>query len=232
MKGLSHTTAETLERERARRAFTDVEDLVRRCGLRREELETLAGIGALESLGLTRRQALWQAARAIRPAGPLLDESTRGRRGARSAAAAGLSPLPEMTAYEATLADYAGTGLTIGPHPLTHLRAALDRHRVLPTAELPRAGHGERVRTGGAVIVRQRPGTAKGVLFLTLEDETGMAQAIVSPELMRRHRETIVGTAGLVVEGRIQKRDGTLSVKADRFWRLTDLAAAPSHDFR
>jgi error-prone DNA polymerase len=112
------------------------------------------------------------------------------------------------------------------------LRAALARHRVLPTAALPRAANGARVRTGGAVIVRQRPGTAKGLLFLTLEDETGMAQAIVSPDLLERHRETIVDTAGLVVEGVVQKRDGTLSIKADRFWRLTDLVAARSHDFR
>ena len=121
-----------------------------------------------------------------------------GRRRRRSEPAAALT---EMTDYEATLADYAGTGLTTGPHPLTHLRPALARHRVLPAAELPRAAHGARVRTGGAVIVRQRPGTAKGLLFLTLEDETGMAQAIVSPDLLQRHRETIVGTAGLVVEG-------------------------------
>ena len=170
---------------------------------------------------------MWQAARAVRPTGPLLAEA--GGNGDRRPPTA---PLAEMTDYQATLADYAGTGLTTGPHPLTHLRPALTRHRVLTAAELPRAANGARVRTGGAVIVRQRPGTAKGLLFLTLEDETGMAQAIVSPDLLQRHREIIVGTAGLVVEGTLQKRDGTLSVKADRFWRLPDLAAAPSHDFR
>ena len=81
------------------------------------------------------------------------------------------------------------------------------------------------------MIVRQRPGTAKGLLFLTLEDETGMSQAIVSPDLLQEHRQLIVGSPGLVVEGVLQKKDGTLSVKAERFWRLTDLAAAPSHDF-
>ncbi len=227
VKGLRRPAGEAIERERERRPFRDADDLVRRCRLRREELETLAAIGALGSLGLSRRQALWQVARAARPAGPLLAAADGNGAGRRPVAA-----LAEMTDYEATLADYAGTGLTTGPHPLTHLRRALDRHRVLPAAELQRAAHGARVRTGGAVIVRQRPGTAKGLLFLTLEDETGMAQAIVSPDLLEQHRETIVGTAGLVVEGVVQKRDGTLSIKADRFWRLTDIAAAPSHDFR
>jgi error-prone DNA polymerase len=227
VKGLRHPAGEAIQHERSRRPFTDADDLARRCRLHREELETLAAIGALGSLGLSRRQALWQVARAVRPTGPLLVAASRN--GKRSLTQ---NALTEMTDYEATLADYAGTGLTTGPHPVTHLRSALARHRVLPTAELPRAAHGARVRTGGAVIVRQRPGTAKGLLFLTLEDETGMAQAIVSPDLLQRHRETIVGTAGLVVEGQVQKRDGTLSIKADRFWRLTDLAAAPSHDFR
>ncbi len=227
VKGLRRSAGEAIERARVRRPFRDTDDLVRRCHLRREELETLAAIGALGSLGLSRRQALWQVARAVRPAGPLLAEASRN--GQRRPPAAALA---EMTDYEATLADYAGTGLTTGPHPLTHLRPLLTRRRVLPTAELSRAANGARVRTGGAVIVRQRPGTAKGLLFLTLEDETGMAQAIISPDLLQRHRETIVGTAGLVVEGKVQKRDGTLSIKADRFWRLGDLVASPSHDFR
>ncbi|MEE8137689.1 MAG: OB-fold nucleic acid binding domain-containing protein [Thermoanaerobaculia bacterium] len=142
------------------------------------------------------------------------------------------SPLPEMTPFEETLADYAGAGLTTGPHPLEHLRRSLDRHRVIPAAELARIAHGTRVRTAGSVTVRQRPGTAKGMLFLTLEDETGMSQAMVTPDLLQENRQTIVGSAGLVVEGILQKRDGTLSVKAERFWRLSDVAAGPSHDFR
>jgi error-prone DNA polymerase len=82
------------------------------------------------------------------------------------------------------------------------------------------------------VIVRQRPGTAKGLLFLTLEDETGMSQAVVSPDLLQKHRKLIVGSPGLVVEGVLQKRDGTLSVKGERFWSLNKLVAVPSHDWR
>ncbi len=226
VRGLPHATAQTLEREQGRRPFADVDDLVRRCRLRRAELEPLAAVGALGSLGLSRRQALWQVARAVRDPGPLLAAGTAGGERRRLQ-----SPLREMSEYEATLADYAGTGLTTGRHPLAHMRAALDRRRVLPAAGLAGAEHGTRVRTAGAVIVRQRPGTAKGILFLTLEDETGMSQAIVSAELWQHHRELIVGAAGLMVEGVLQKRDGTLSVRAERFWRLSEIAAAPSHDF-
>ncbi len=226
--GLRRTAAEGIATEQQRRPFSDPDDLARRCRLRADELATLAEVGALASLGLTRRQALWQAARAARPAGELFAGETAGiRHDAREA-----SPLLEMTPFEETLADYAGTQLTTGPHPLAHLRPALDRHGVVPAARLASRAHGTRVRTAGAVTVRQRPGTAKGVLFLTLEDETGMSQAIVSPELLQRDRQILVGAAGLVVEGVLLQRDGSLSVRAERFWRLTDLAAAPSHDFR
>ncbi|MGH9361706.1 MAG: OB-fold nucleic acid binding domain-containing protein, partial [Thermoanaerobaculia bacterium] len=194
----------------------------RRCGLREPELETLAAIGALAPFGISRRAALWQVARIARPAGPLLD---------------GLedrdpSPLPEMTPPEETLADFDGTQLTLGPHPVAYLREALRRKGVVAAVDLPRYRHGDRVRVAGSVIVRQRPGTAKGLLFITLEDETGMSQAIVQPELLRKHRRLVVGASGLVVEGVVQKRDGTISVRGERFWGLHDLAAAtPSHDF-
>ena len=99
-------------------------------------------------------------------------------------------------------------------------------------AELRRLANGQRVRTAGSVIVRQRPGTAKGMLFLTLEDETGMSQAIVTPDLLRDHRRTIVGSPGLVVEGVLQCRDGSISVRAEKFWAIRELAPTPSHDFR
>ncbi|MGB5175079.1 MAG: OB-fold nucleic acid binding domain-containing protein, partial [Thermoanaerobaculia bacterium] len=142
------------------------------------------------------------------------------------------APLPEMSPYDETLSDYAGTGMTTGPHPLKHLRSSLDRQGVTLASDLHRVPNGKRVRTAGAVTVRQRPGTAKGILFLTLEDESGMSQAIVMPDLLQEQRQLIVRSPGLVVEGVLQKRDGTLSIKADKLWRLPDLAAAPSHDFR
>ena len=137
-----------------------------------------------------------------------------------------------MTAYEQTVADFEGTGLTTGAHPMTYWRERLAGRGVIPTAELPRRARGERVRIAGAVIVRQRPGTAKGTLFLTVEDESGMAQAIVSRALLHAHRPTIVGTPGLVVEGTVEAKDGSISVRAERFWPLRHLVDTPSHDFR
>ncbi len=222
VKGLRQDAAETIAKERLREPFRDADDLVRRSLLRRDELDTLAAIGALSSLGLSRRTALWQVARAARPSGPLF---------AATAPSADPSPLPEMTPFDETVADYAGSSLTAGPHPLSYFRPELEGRGVVPTAELGRRRRGEKVRIAGSVIVRQRPGTAKGVLFITLEDETGMAQAIVAPKLLHTHRQLIVGAAGLIVEGALERRDGTLSLRAERFWRLSDLTRVPSHDF-
>jgi error-prone DNA polymerase len=137
-----------------------------------------------------------------------------------------------MSPTEETLADFAGAGMTVGPHAMEHVRERLDRLGILRAADLIHQPAGARRRTAGSVIVRQRPGTAKGLLFLTLEDETGMCQALVTPDLLAAHRRLIVGTPNLVVEGVIQKKDGSVSLRADRFWPLQDLTATPSHDFR
>ncbi len=228
VRGLRKSAGEAIEREQAQSPFTGVEDLQRRCALRAEELTTLAQVGALSTFGLTRRAALWQVAQAARPVGPLLEENARRPGGAPRRR----SPLPEMTPFEETLHDYAGASLTTGAHPMTYVRAALRRRGVRTAAELTRLENGRRVRTAGSVIVRQRPGTAKGMLFLTLEDETGMSQAIVTPDLLREHRRTIVGSPGLVVEGILQCRDGSVSVRAEKFWPIREMTATPSHDFR
>jgi error-prone DNA polymerase len=222
VRGLRRAAGAVIETEQARAPFADPDDLARRAGLRPAELAALAAVGALGCFGLTRRAALWQAARAARPAGPLFE-------GIPDRAP---SPLPEMTPIEETIADFEVSQMTTGPHPVSHLRSALAGRGAVPAAELPRMDHGRRVRTAGAVIVRQRPATAKGMLFLTLEDETGMSQAIVTPDLLREHRRVIVGAGGLMVEGVLQNRDGCISVRADRVWRLGELETAPSHDFR
>jgi len=223
VRGLRRDAGRTIARERHEHGpYVSVEDLARRVRLRDGELSTLSSLGALASLGLTRRQALWQAARAARPVGPLFEEEPDDAP----------SPLAEMTPVEETVADFAGTSMTAGVHPVAHLRGALKKQGVVRTADLARFPEGARLATGGAVTVRQRPGTAHGVLFLTLEDETGMTQAIVSPELFREQRPLIAGSAGLVVEGVLQKRDGSISLRAERVWPLPKLAAAASHDFR
>ncbi|HVR95861.1 MAG TPA: error-prone DNA polymerase, partial [Thermoanaerobaculia bacterium] len=222
VKGLRAGAGRTIETEQARAPFADAEDLVRRTRLHNDALQALASIGAVASLGLTRRAALWQMARLGKPAGPLLDRLPDPEP----------SPLPEMTPVEETQADYVGTQLTLGPHPVAYLREALGQRGIVPASGLDALRDGQRVRTAGAVIVRQRPGTAKGLLFITLEDETGMSQAIVPPDLLQKHRKLIVGSPGLVVEGILQKRDGTISVKGEKFWSLKEIAAVPSHDFR
>ena len=133
---------------------------------------------------------------------------------------------------EETTADYRATDMTAGPHLIEHLRPQLAARSILSCAELHAAREGTRVKAAGSVIVRQRPGTAKGFVFLSLEDESGIVQAIVRPDLFKENRSLIVGTPGLVVEGKLQTTDGTLSVRADRFWPLPSLPDVPSHDFR
>jgi len=217
--------------------YRSVDDLVRRTGIRRDEMVVLAEVGALNSLGHDRRSALWQVERAVRPAGELFEEGLpEGVPGGRdfSPGNADGSPLPDMTVSERLIADYSGTGLTVGPHPLTFRRHELAMRGVLPAVELPKARAGRRVRTAGMVITRQRPGTAKGFVFLTLEDETGIANIIVRPDLYAADRLIIVESSFLLVEGVLQNQDGVTSIKAERVSRLAglpDSAAIDSHDF-
>ncbi len=229
VKGLRKPAGEAIEREQARAPFATVKDLARRTGLHANELDILAHAGAFGSLGLSRRAALWQVAEAGRDLGPLYDALPLG----------GGMPLEEMTPLENTLADYEDTSVTAGPHVLAHLRNRLDAQGVLPLARLTKMRDGEWVKAAGAVVVRQRPGTAKGFVFVSLEDETGMVQAIVRPDLFRDNRSLIVGAWGLVVEGKLQAKEGALSIKAVKFAPLplpSDVPERPkriieSHDF-
>ena len=291
--GDSHHGLQTPERDdepagAARPRFASVEDLIARTGLRRDELATLAEIGALNSLGYDRRTALWQIERAVREPGELFKEaggsppSPRLRRdldvvrrekkrteagrqetgggqpsptasanrlrlgyggpvasadpskraGGALPAGEGGSPLPLMTPEERVVADYAGTGLTIGPHPVAFRRQELALRGVLRAIDLPRARNGRRVRVAGTVITRQRPGTAKGFVFLTLEDETGVANIIVRPDVFAADRVTILDRPFLLVEGVLQLQDGVTSVKAERFHDFAFGEATPaSRDF-
>ena len=209
--------------------FSSIDDLVRRVNLRRDEIAMLAEIGALNALGHDRRSAMWQVERAIRPAGEMFEDSSQypvaGSQG---------SPLAEMNISERLIADYTGTGLTVGPHPLTFRRKELAMRGVIPAINLPSQRAGRRVRTAGMVITRQRPGTAKGFVFLTLEDETGISNIIIRPDLYATDRLTVVESSFLVVEGILQNQDGVTSVKAERMSKLDgmpDEAAIDSHDF-
>jgi error-prone DNA polymerase len=221
--------------------FASVDDLVTRTGIRREELQTLADIGAFASFGYERREALWQIEKAVRPAGELFRDAEAGPASQpqslipnpQSLEESEQCPLPPMSAEERLVADYAGTHLTIGPHPMAMRRSELAMRGVLRAVDLPRARDGRRIRVAGSVITRQRPGTAKGFVFLTLEDETGIANVIVRPDLFDRDRMAILEQPFLLVDGILQNQDGVTSVKAERLHALAGAAAIEidSHDF-
>ena len=221
--------------------FRSIEDVVQRTGLRRDELTTLADIGALNAFTNERRSALWQVERAVRPAGEMFADEPRSRgdaedhfselRASASPRPVPSSPLRAMDADERLQADYAGMGLTIGPHPMALRRGEMSLRGVLRAVDLPNAKNGRRVRVAGMVITRQRPGTAKGFVFLTLEDETGISNVIIRPDLFDRHRMTVVRQPFLIVDGVLQHQDGVLSVRAEHVEGMSGGASVDAHDF-
>jgi len=230
-RGLRQSSAEALIAVRAREGgIASVDDLARKIpALNRKELVLLAQIGALNSIGdvVHRRDALWQVEQAGRPVGPLLrgieDSSTRERR---------VLPLQQMNTDERLAADYLGTGLTTGPHPMAYQREELRRQGLFTAEELTRCGNNQFVRVAGCVIARQRPGTAKGFVFLSLEDETGIANIILTPDVFERDRVLVTRNRFLRIEGLLQQQDGVIHVKAQGIAPLDiSSVAIRSHDF-
>ncbi len=264
-RGLREEAARALVAQRKLAPFSSMRDLVHRVPeLRKDELTTLAEIGALNSVssfpflrnpphpvpqdnpgnpGHTdyssrtttpqetetgqrkphRRDALWQLERAVGRAGPLLDELSEPDEA---------SPLDPMDAEERLVADFRGTGMTIGPHPMAYHRARMEKMGIRKASELGRIPHGQYVRAGGSVIARQRPGTAKGFVFLSLEDETGVANAIIHPDLFEKNRLLVSSEPFLMVEGILQNQDHVISVKAEKVLPLNiTRAQTSSHDF-
>ncbi len=289
VRGLREEAARSLLLERIHAPFTSIHDLTRRVPeLRRDELTTLAEIGALNSIGLQiedfrfqisrpdqseicnlqseisisdcqlpieknlrpnqstidnqqstinkianrkseignhlhRRDALWQVERAVRPSGPLLEQHAEPDEH---------SPLAPMNQEERLVADFHGTGLTVGPHPMAYKRAWLNAMGIRRASELRNLPTGKRLRIGGCVITRQRPGTAKGFVFLSLEDETGVANAIVRPDLFHENRLLLTSERFLAIEGILQNQDNVISVRAERVQPLfVTKAETASHDF-
>ena len=283
VRGLREDAGRALVRQRSLAPFTSIQDLVRRVPeLRKDELTTLAEIGALNAIGVTspesrvpskapiipassafqpfhsqlairsskltdnrqlgtgncftrdselatrdsklhRRDALWQVERAVRGSGPLLEKLSE---------ADSPSPLQPMNHEERLVADFHGTGLTVGPHPMAYRREWLNAMGIRRASELRDIPSGKRLRIGGCVIVRQRPGTAKGFVFLSLEDETGVANAIITPDLFHRNRLLLASERFLAIEGILQNQDNVISVKAERVQPLfVTKAETVSHDF-
>jgi error-prone DNA polymerase len=288
VRGLRESAAQALVRERSLAPFQSIHDLTRRVPeLRKDELTTLAEIGALNSIGnspqshrdtetpnshsqfeipemcgqyafsekvlnshfsvplclcgekivqlkpetgnsklpskLHRRDALWQVEKAVRRSGPLLEQFPEPD---------SPSPLAQMTYEERLVADFHGTGLTVGPHPMSYRRAEMKALGIRSASELESLRSGLRLRIGGCVIARQRPGTAKGFVFLSIEDETGIANAIVHPDLVQKNRILLVSERFLMIEGILQNQDNVISVRAERVLPLSVTnAETNSHDF-
>jgi error-prone DNA polymerase len=218
-KGLRKSPAEALLVARIQDGpFVSVDDMAQRVpSFNRKELVALARIGALNSLGEVehRRDALWQVEQAGRPVGPLL-------RGAASAHTSTDAPMPlrKMTTDERLSADYAGTGLTTGPHPIAYHRAVLRQQGMVTADDLTRLANHQYVRVAGCVIARQRPGTAKGFVFLSLEDETGISNVILTPDVFEQNRVVVTRSRFVCVEGPLQHQDGVIHVKAQRVLNL------------
>ncbi|MAE93206.1 MAG: error-prone DNA polymerase [Deltaproteobacteria bacterium] len=222
--GLSKDTGEQVASARATGPFASLADFAARVGPKRNEILALAEAGTLASIdpaARTRRSALWQVSAIERDSNSLFA-------GAPPPGSDVPSPLPELTPAEATLADYRTTGLTTGPHVLQHLRPELTRRGVLPAAALRNQPNGRFVRTAGHVIVRQRPGSAKGFCFLTLEDETGTSNAVLTPDAFARLRVPLHASPLLEIAGTVQNVDGVIHVKVGRIDPLDTKADASS----
>jgi error-prone DNA polymerase len=229
-KGLRRHAADAIVDERMTRRFASVEDVTLRVPvLNRKELALLARIGAMNGVdGVEhRRDALWQVERAGKLEGPLFRQQSKWlREDSRSL------PLREMTPEERLVADYAGTSVTTGPHPMHFRRQELDRQRYLTAFELRKRKNGEFVKTAGLAIVKQRPGTAKGTVFMSVSDETDIFNVIVTQEFFERNRAVISNAKFISVEGPIQNEDGTIHVSASRIRALpTRGLEVTSHDF-
>ncbi len=285
VRGLREEAAQALIRERDKAPFQSIHDLARRVPeVRKDELTTLAAIGALNSVSSTeyrvprflrpshtlggrndkvigfaddqrpptsdltgnevpgtgncgftrdsvlgtryslhRRDALWQIERSVRHSGPLLEQYAEPD---------SPSPLQPMNHEERLVADFHGTGLTVGPHPMAYRREWLNAMGIRRASELRELPTGKRLRIGGCVITRQRPGTAKGFAFISLEDETGVANAIIRPDLFHENRLLLTSERFLAIEGILQNQDNVISVRAERVQPLFVTAAeTASHDF-
>jgi error-prone DNA polymerase len=242
VRGLNGTNAQKFLAERKVAPFTSLENFKHRAELNKDELRILAEIGALNYFAAHRREAMWETEREMRSDdlfGPAGDAQAieQGRKWERQKLspvhfpARSLSPLPPMDSLQRLCADFAGTHLTIGQHPMVLIRPQLKD--VWRAADLPKAKHGDWLRIAGNVICRQRPGTAKGFVFISLEDETGISNAIVRPDLFEELRLVITEESFLIIEGELQNVDNVIHVRAEKIERLQheQLVGSVSYDF-
>jgi error-prone DNA polymerase len=223
VRGLRAQTAQAIA---AAQPFANIEDLAHRVPeLQKDEMTRLSAIGALNTIGAAhRRDALWQSSQAVKPVTDLLRPG---------APAPQESPLKQMTIEERLAADCYGTGMTIGRHPMAYRREDLNKLEVIPAAGLHSIPNGKIVRVAGNIIVRQRPGTAKGLLFMSLEDETGISNVVIMPDVFEQQRLEILTHPWVMVEGKIQNVDNVIHVLAQQVSPLQNPlnVSTSSHDF-
>jgi error-prone DNA polymerase len=213
VRGLQQDAGLRIEEARAVRAFRDLSDLASRAGLTRRDLESLAKANALEALAGNRRQALWQAIagapdKALLAKAPVIEEAV---------------PLPDLTEGESIVADYRAFGLTLGRHPLSLLRPILLKKRFLPADVLHTFADRQIARACGIVTVRQRPETANGTMFVTIEDETGLVNVILWPAMIERYRKELLGSRLLGIYGIWQSESNVCHLVAKRLVDLSHL---------
>ncbi|MDD3650446.1 error-prone DNA polymerase [Immundisolibacter sp.] len=224
VRGLPAAEGQGIVTARAAGPFGSVQDLAERAGLGRRALDALAGAGALASLAGHRHGAHWQAAGVRRSRDLLAGQAPREAPVA----------LPPPREGQDIAADYRSLGLTLGRHPLALLRGRLDHRRVCTAAALAGLPDGRLVRVAGIVTHRQRPGTASGVVFVTLEDETGSVNLVVWPRVLQAQREAVLGARLMLVHGHLQAADGVIHVVAGRVEDASHLLgglAVESRDF-
>lgn len=225
VKGLSKEAQERIVAARAQKEFTDLPDFASRTNLAEKEIEALAGAGAFAEMGITRRQAAWFAARVANPSGwqPFIPGTEMGEE---------MPPLPEMTAEEEIETDYRSMSLTTGSHPLRFRRESLTRRGVLRVSDLVKSESERVIEVAGLITHRQRPGTARGVTFLSLEDESGIVNVVCSAGLWKRYVRVAMTSHALVVKGRLQRKGEAVSIRAQRLETLELPVRVRSRDFR
>ena len=236
IRGMGKKAREKLESALADGPFESVTDVVRRSGLDRRSLRSLCEAGALDAFfpdepkDRRRRRALWEILDAERgAAGPLAPVRVRGAAEAKQAA-----KLPSMSSFELTEADYRMTGVSLNGHPMKHLREMMRQNGIKSAADVARCRDGDRIGVAGLVICRQRPGTAKGFVFLTLEDEIGMINVVVTPQRFERQALLISTEPLLLVRGTLQIESGVINLKGERFSPIRARVGAEHarrHDF-
>ncbi|HSR55301.1 MAG TPA: OB-fold nucleic acid binding domain-containing protein [Alphaproteobacteria bacterium] len=224
IKGISEEKVAGIERAQHDRPFRSVTDLFRRSGASRVTLARLAAADAMRSLGLNRREAVWQVlALSDRP--PLFEQLELNEPAPN---------LPKHTQAETVFEDYATVGLSLEAHPISLIRKELSRLRVQPNRVLKHARQGQRVRVAGLALVRQRPSTAGGITFCTLEDETGTANLIIRPKVFEKHRSAAARVVAVVAQGYVERQGEVVHVQVNRIEDLSKALAglkARSRDF-